>query len=36
MRKLMVVMLGSGVGEGEDNSETGISKSCVPTLYGPV
>lgn len=32
MRKLMVDILGSGAGEGEESSKTGISISCVPTL----
>ncbi len=32
MRKLTVDMLGSGAGDGDDNSGIGISRSCVPTL----
>jgi hypothetical protein len=31
----MVEILGSGVGEDEGISETGISHSVVPTLCGP-
>lgn len=36
MRKLTVEMLESGAGEGDGSSDTGISKSVLPTLKGPV
>ena len=36
MRKLTVVMLVSGVVEGDWRFAVGISTSVVPTLYGPV
>ena len=32
MRKLTVVMLASGAEDGDDNSETGISTSWLPTV----
>ena len=35
MRKLTVVMLGSGAGDGDRTSEAGTSQSMVPTGYGP-